>query len=72
MERAVAALIPFVQEWHLPLNPENLHEIAWAVLVHADGDQTFEEIQAAVRAQLAEAAALWEGLYRDDPGAASS
>jgi hypothetical protein len=33
MERGAAALIPFVQEWRLSLNPEDLDEIASAVLI---------------------------------------
>ena len=34
IERGFAALIPFVQAWNLPLNPENLDELAYAVLTH--------------------------------------
>jgi len=34
MERAVAALLPFVREWGLQLNPEHLYELAGAVLEH--------------------------------------
>lgn len=55
IERAVAALIPFVHEWNLPLNPEHLHELAHAVLVHSGGQTSFSEIEAAVRAQIYEA-----------------
>jgi hypothetical protein len=54
MERAVAALIPFVREWGLPLNPEDLCELAAAVLVHYDSDESWESLDAAVRGQLAE------------------
>ena len=55
VERAAAALVPFVHEWNLPLNPEHLHELAYAVLVHSDGETSFDEIDAAVRAQINEA-----------------
>ena len=55
VERAVAALLPFVDEWNLPLNPEHLHELAYAVLLHSDGETSWEEIDAAVRAQIVEA-----------------
>jgi hypothetical protein len=55
LERGVAALAPFVNEWDLALNPEHLCELAYAVLVHSDGETSWEEIDAAVRAQIAEA-----------------
>jgi hypothetical protein len=54
VERATGALVPFVQEWDLSLNPEDLAEIAYAVLVHHDSDASWDEIDAAVRAQIAE------------------
>lgn len=53
MERAVAALIPFVQEWGLALNPEDLAELAGAVFEHYDADETWEALEAAVREQIA-------------------
>ena len=34
IERGAAALLPFDQEWNLPLNPEDLDELAYAVLTH--------------------------------------
>jgi hypothetical protein len=52
VERAIGALVPFVQEWNLSLNPEDLAEIAYAVLVHHDSDRSWDEIDAAVRAQI--------------------
>lgn len=52
LDRATAALIPFVQEWKLPLNPEDLDELAFAVLRHHDSDASYEEIQAAAREQI--------------------
>jgi hypothetical protein len=67
VERGVAALLPFVDAWNLSLNPEDLGELAWAVLKHSDGDTSFEEIQAAVRTQLAEIAQARSRLYRDKP-----
>jgi hypothetical protein len=40
VERGVGALIPFVQEWGLPLNPEDLAQLAAAVLEHYDSDES--------------------------------
>lgn len=54
VERGAAALFPFVDEWKLSLNPENLTEIAYAVLRHHDRAASWEELEAEVRAQLAE------------------
>jgi len=54
VERAAGALVPFVQEWSLPLNPEDLAELAYAVLVHHDSDASSDEIEAAVREQIGE------------------
>ena len=57
IERGTAALIPFVEAWNLPLNPENLDELAYAVLTH--GQKTgpidpaeWDAIDGAVREQL--------------------
>jgi hypothetical protein len=52
MIRAVTALIPFVRRWNLPLNPENLHELAYAVLLHTRSDGPLEEIVDAVEQQI--------------------
>jgi hypothetical protein len=41
MERAVAALVPYVQEWRLPLNPQHVAALAGAVLTHFDSDASF-------------------------------
>jgi hypothetical protein len=54
VERAAGALLPFVREWNLPLNPEDLDELAYAVLVHYDSDASWGEIEDAVRAQIAD------------------
>ena len=54
VERGTAALIPFVGEWRLPLNLEHLHEIVAAVLLHHDSSESWEEIETAVREQLAD------------------
>jgi hypothetical protein len=65
-------LIPFAQEWNLPLNPEDLHELAYAVLVHHDSDASWDEIGAAVRAQIADARRRHEMLdtrRREHPAA---
>jgi len=54
VERGAAALIPFVQESGLSLNPEDLDELAYAVLVHHDSGGSWEDIDRAVREQIAE------------------
>jgi hypothetical protein len=61
IERGSSALVPFVQVWNLPLNPENLDEMVYAVLKHGRktgpiADAEYEEIDRAVRAQLGEGA----------------
>jgi len=70
MDKAVTALLPFVHEWRLSLNPEDLHELAYAVLMHFDSEAPFEAIDAAVRDQIADARRPAEKLYRtqaEDP-----
>jgi hypothetical protein len=47
MDKAATALAPYVQEWNLPLNPEDLFELAGAVLTHFDSDADFDAIYAA-------------------------
>jgi hypothetical protein len=54
MERAATALVPYVNEWDLPLNPEDLYELAGAVLTHFDGTATLDEIERAERARIAQ------------------
>jgi hypothetical protein len=71
MERAVDALVVFVKEWGLALNPEHLYEIAYAVLVNAGSERTYDEIDRAVRQQLSEFAERQAGLYTDDAGASA-
>jgi hypothetical protein len=61
IEPGSSALVPFVQAWRLPLNPENLDEMVYAVLKHARktgpiADAEYGEIDRAVRAQLGEGA----------------
>jgi hypothetical protein len=43
-------------------------EIAYAVLIHANSAATYEEIDAAVRAQIEESRRRSKSLYRDDAG----
>ena len=45
IERATSALVPFMRKWHLQLNPENLELMAYAVLKHAPGVLSEEELQ---------------------------
>jgi hypothetical protein len=54
MLRAVTALGPFVRRWGLPLNPEDMEELAYAVLLHARSDDDLETITAAVHEQINE------------------
>jgi hypothetical protein len=71
VERGAAALFPFVQEWGLSLNPEDLDELAYAVLRHHDTSTTWDQLDAEVRAQLvewSERREATERAYRDaDP-----
>ncbi|MDQ5807878.1 MAG: hypothetical protein M3320_04315 [Actinomycetota bacterium] len=66
MDRAVAALGPWVDEWRLPLNPEHVYELAGAVLTHFDTKASFEEIDRAERERIAEFARQQGSLYRDE------
>jgi len=54
VERGTGALIPFVQAGGLQLNPEDLAEIAFAVLKHYDSTESWEAIHGAVKVQIAE------------------
>lgn len=73
VERGVGALLPFVQEWTLPLNPEDLHELAYAVLVHHDSEASSDEIDTAVRAQISDSRQrhqeMLEAMRREHPDA---
>ncbi len=60
----MAALLPYVHEWDLPLNPEHLHELAGAVLTHFDSGASVEAIDAAERARIAEFARQQADLHR--------
>jgi len=55
--RGMTALYPFVAAYDLPLNPEDLEEMVYAVLKHAVGTGPFEQITEAVNEQIASAAA---------------
>jgi hypothetical protein len=52
--RASWALVPFVEEWSLSLNPEELDELSLAVLRHHDTSESWDEVHAAVRKQIRE------------------
>jgi hypothetical protein len=69
VERAAGAILPFVQEWNLSLNPEDLAEIAYAVLVHHDSEADWDEIHAAVRAQIDDSRRQAEALSKAMPDA---
>ena len=73
VERGVGALLPFAQEWNLSLNPEDLQELSYAVLVHHDSDASWDEIEVAVRAQIADFRRrnedMLEAIRREHPDA---
>jgi len=52
--RGASALVPFVHEWCLSLNPENLDLMAYAVLLAVQSERPLEEIQAEVGALIAD------------------
>ena len=57
MFRAATALGPFVRRWRLSINPEDIDEMAYAVLRYARSGEDPEEIVAAVERQIDEHAA---------------
>lgn len=65
IRRATEVLAVFVMRWGLPLNPEDLVEMAHAVLMHHDGTAVLEapdgwqEIDRAVNAQIDEFEERW-------------
>ncbi len=69
VERVAGALFPFVEAWKLSLNPEDLAEIAYAVLLHHDSHASWDEIDAAVRAQIEQHRLAAEKLYKAMPDA---
>lgn len=54
MQRAAAALHPFVRRWNLPLNPEDMDEITYAILLHARSDADIDDVVEAVEKQIDE------------------
>lgn len=44
VQRGAAALGPFVNRWRLPLNPENVELMVYAVLRHVRGELPLAEI----------------------------
>jgi hypothetical protein len=70
VERGAGVLSYFVAPWELPVNPEELAEMAYAVLVHHDSDASWDEIGAAIEQQIAEHrknAVELDRAYRDGP-----
>ena len=70
IERGAAALLPFVEAWNLPLNPEDLDELAYAVLTHGQKQGPIDPaewapIDRAVREQLEEVVRSRAGRYKD-------
>ncbi len=52
MVRAATALMPFVHRFGLPLNPEDVQEMAYAAVHHFRGHGPLEDIVPAVEAQI--------------------
>lgn len=74
VERGAGVLGYFVAPWNLPLNPEDLAELAYAVLVHHDSAASWDEIGAALEEQIAEyrrQAKALDATYRSRPDQAS-
>jgi hypothetical protein len=57
--RGMAALMPFVRRWHLPLNPEDMEELVYAVLLHARSDASMDQIVIAVGEQIDQFTQSW-------------
>jgi hypothetical protein len=64
MFRAMTALGPFVRRWGLPLNPEDMEELAYAVLRHARSNDDPDTITAAVDEQINEHEAKAQQLHQ--------
>jgi hypothetical protein len=64
MLRALTALGPFVRRWGLPLNPEDMEELAYAVLRHARSNDGPDTITAAVDEQINEHGAKAQQLHQ--------
>lgn len=62
----MTALVPYVHEWNLPLNPEHLYELAGAVLKHFDSQASYDDIDADERVRIVEFARQQAGLYREE------
>ena len=78
IQRGAGALSYFVVPWRLSLNPEDLEELAYAVLSHFDSDASWDEIQAAVEEQIAEHRrdrealdAIYRSRREEGPGASA-
>ena len=54
VERGSTALFPFVQAWHLSLNPEGLDLMVWAVLRAVRSSGSFDEVLEDSRTLIAE------------------
>jgi hypothetical protein len=55
LARAHTALVPFVAAYGLPLNPEDLDELAFAVISHLNTDESLQDIYDSVQRQIGEA-----------------
>jgi hypothetical protein len=65
MERAVAALLPYVQGVESPAQPRARARACWADLTHFDSADSFDAIDRAERTRIEEFARQQAELYRD-------
>jgi hypothetical protein len=54
IRRAETALLPFVQAFGLPVNPEDLELMAYAVLRYANSTEELQDVAAAVEELIAD------------------
>ena len=63
VERGASALLPFVRDWGVALNPEDLQLMAWVVLRYVPSDLTHEQIIGEVAEILSEETEKRRRLY---------
>jgi len=71
-ERAQAAFYPFVHAFSLPLNPDDVDEILYAVLTHIDTEMPVEQIAVQVQAQIQTYLAQARAMYIRSPSAGAA
>src|ERR1022692_4252922 len=66
VEKGADALVPFVRAWHLQLNPEDLDEMAYAVLLHSGSDVDWDSKEKVINAQIADFHDRWNPKENKD------